>query len=226
MKGRTISLIMALTALLALCACSAGYKERTLDYLGERPTTGPFFKEDNTPMVELNYKAGDQISNQLEERLPPGSPITVSMFRLRGSTLQTDFAKVLTEQIASRIAQKGYAIVADSSRFPTTALDEDLAPPEKCVLAGAYSVGKKQIFVTAAVSTIADGEILGSWDWTVPLNSKTKSLLPIKENPDIYPMVNTSGPLEKKVPAQSASQPRYVPDQFHNQPGFEQDIMN
>ncbi|NDV25545.1 hypothetical protein [Desulfovibrio sp. JC010] len=222
MKGKTISLIMALAALMALGACS-GYKERTLDYLGKRPTTGPFFKEDNTPMVELNYKAGDQISNQLEERLPPGSPITVTMFRLRGSNLQTDFAKVLTEQVASRIAQKGFAIVADSSRFPTTALDEDLAPPEKCVLAGAYSVGTERIFITAAVSTVADGEILGSWDWNVPLNSRTRTLLPIKEDPNISPMVNTSGPLEK---SDSAAQPHYVPDQLHNQPGFEQDIMN
>ncbi|WP_319778876.1 hypothetical protein [Maridesulfovibrio sp.] len=222
MKGRTISLIMTLVTLMALGACS-GYKERTLDYLGKRPTTGPFFKEDNTPMVELNYNAADKISAQLEERLPLGSPITVAMFRLRGSTLQTDFAKVLTEQVASRIAQKGFAIVADSSRFPMAAVDEDLAPPEQCVLAGAYSVGKEQIFVTAAVSTIADGEILGSWDWTVPLNSKTRSLLPIKESPIISPMVNTSGPLEKEEPAQ---QPRYVPDQSNSQPGFEQDIMN
>ncbi len=222
MKGRTISLIIALAALLALGACS-GYQERTLDYLGKRPTTGPFFKDDNTPMVELNYNAGDQISNQLEERLPIGSPITVTMFRLRGSTLQTDFAKVLTEQVASRIAQKGFAIVADSSRFPMTAIDEDLAPPQKCVLAGAYSVGKTRIFITAAVTTVEDGEIIGSWDWNVPLNTRTRSLLPIKESPYIDPMVNTSGPLQKE---DSSTQPRYDPNQSINQPGFEQDIMN
>ncbi|WP_319765194.1 hypothetical protein [Maridesulfovibrio sp.] len=222
MKGRTISFIIALAALLALGACS-GYQERTLDYLGKRPTTGPFFKDDNTPMVELNYDAGDQISNQLEERLPIGSPITVTMFRLRGSTLQTDFAKVLTEQVASRIAQKGFAIVADSSRFPMTAIDEDLAPPQKCVLAGAYSVGKTRIFITAAVTTVEDGEIIGSWDWNVPLNTRTRSLLPIKESPYIDPMVNTSGPLQKE---NSSPQPRFDPNQSINQPGFEQDIMN
>lgn len=225
MKGKIISLIMTLAAFIALGACS-GYNERTLDYLGERPTTGPFFKEDTTPMVDLNYAAGDKIANQLEERLPPGSPITVAMFRLRGNTLQTDFAKILTEQVASRIAQKGFAIVADSSRFPMTSLDEGLPPPEKCVLAGAYSVGKTRIFITAAVTTVSDGEILGSWDWNVPLNAKTRSLLPIKEDPFITPMVNTSGPLEKTEPAQSAPQPSYVPDQFSTQPGFEQNIMN
>jgi hypothetical protein len=171
----------------------------------------------------FSYNAGDQISNQLEERLPIGSPITVTMFRLRGSTLQTDFAKVLTEQVASRIAQKGFAIVADSSRFPMTAIDEDLAPPQKCVLAGAYSVGKTRIFITAAVTTVEDGEIIGSWDWNVPLNTRTRSLLPIKESPYIDPMVNTSGPLQKE---DSSTQPRYDPNQSINQPGFEQDIMN
>ena len=225
MKGRKISLIIALAALLALGACS-GFQDRTLDYLGKRPTTGPFFEEDKTPMVKLNYAAADIISNQLSERLPLGSPITVTMFRLRGNTMQTDFAKILTEQMASRIAQKGFAVVADDSRFPMAPVAKDIAPPEKCVLAGAYTVGKTQVFITAAVTTLSDGEILGSWDWTVPLNSKTRSLLPIKEAPFITPMVNTSGPLEKSEPTRAAPQSNYIPDEFNNQPGFEQDILN
>jgi len=225
MKGRKTSLIIALAALLALGACS-GFQNRTLDYLGKRPTTGPFFEEDNTPMVELNYAAADRISDQLSERLPLGSPITVTMFRLRSNPIQTDFAKILTEQMASRIAQQGFAIVADSSRFPMAPVAKDIAPPEKCVLAGAYSVGKTKIFITAAVTTISDGEILGSWDWAVPLNSKTRSLLPIKEDPFITPMVNTSGPMEKSDSASAHPQSDYIPDEFNNQPSFEQDIMN
>lgn len=147
------------------------------------------------------------------------------MFVMRGNTLQTDFAKVVTEQVASRIAQEGFAIVADSTQFPTKAVDDDMPPPVKCVLAGAYSVGPEQIFVTAAVSTLRDGEILGSWDWTVPLNAKTRALLPIKEDPNITPMVNTSGPLEKTELSVSQFQPRYVPDQLGNSPGFEENIM-
>ncbi len=209
----------------SICACS-GWEDRTLDYLGERPTTGPFFKEDNTPMVELNYNAGDTIARQLEERLPPGSPITVTMFRMRGSEIQTDFAKVLTEQVASRLAQEGFAIVADSSGFPTKSEDADFPAPVKCVLAGAYSVGQEQIFITAAVSTVKDGEIMGSYDWNVPLNSKTRSLLPIEESPYMEPLVNTSGPLEKESSGSfatgDAAQPVPMPTPM---PGFEQNIM-
>ncbi len=225
MKAKSFIIILASIATLAVTACS-GYKERTLDYLGKRPTTGAFFKEDTTPMVNLNYKAGNEIANQLEERLPPGSPITVTMFRMRGSQLQTDFAKVLTEQIASKIAQEGFAIVADSSRFPMSALDDDMQPPEKCVLAGAYSVGPEVIFITAAVSTVSDGEILGSYDWTVPLNSKTRALLPIEESPFIEPMVNTSGPMEKTELAPSNFEQQYAPAPHNNVPGFEQNIMD
>ncbi|CCO22153.1 hypothetical protein [Maridesulfovibrio hydrothermalis] len=224
MKARTSIIITATIAIMAVSACS-GYKERTLDYLGKRPTTGAFFKEDTTPMVDLNYKAANEISNQLEARLPPGSPITVTMFRMRGSTMQTDFAKVLTEQVASKIAQEGFAIVADSSRFPMAALDEDLAPPEKCVLAGAYSVGPEIISITAAVSTVTDGEILGSYDWNVPLNSKTRALLPIKESPFIEPLVNTSGPIEKTESSSGSFQPSNISGRQNSAPVFEQDIL-
>lgn len=225
MKANNFIIILASIALLSISACS-GYKERTLDYIGKRPTTGPFFVEDDTPLAEINYDAANKIANQLEERLPPGSPITVTMFRMRGSQLQTDFAKVLTEQIASKIAQEGFAIVADSSRFPTTALDEGLAPPEKCVLAGAYSVGSEIISITAAVSTISDGEILGSYDWTVPLNSKTRALLPIEKSPFIEPMVNTSGPIDRNEAAPSNFVQQYAPAPHNNTPGFEQNIMD
>ncbi|WP_027720891.1 hypothetical protein [Maridesulfovibrio zosterae] len=225
MKTKKLFIIIASTALMAAAACS-GYQERTLDYLGKRPTTGSFFKEDATPMVTINYKAGTQIANQLEERLPPGSPITVTMFRMRGSQLQTDFAKVLTEQLASRIAQEGFAIVADSSKFPMTALDDDFAPPERCVLAGAYSVGPEIISITAAVTTVSDGEILGSYDWTVPLNSKTRALLPIKESPYIEPMVNTSGPIEKTEAAPNNFTPQFETGLHNRTPGFEQNIMD
>lgn len=224
MKAKAILIILATILLITASACS-GYKERTLDYLGKRPTTGPFFKEDDTPMIEINYNAGSRIASQLAERLHLGSPITVSMFRMRGNNVQTDFAKILTEQIASKIAQEGFAIVADSSRFPLTALDEDLPAPEKCVLAGAYSVGAEQIFITAAVSVINDGEILGSWDWTVPLNSKTRALLPIKEDPYIAPMVDTSGPLSKDENESGNFQPTFVPEQHSTPPGFEQNIL-
>ncbi|WP_432737622.1 hypothetical protein [Maridesulfovibrio sp. FT414] len=222
MKSKSISLLLAGTMLLSVAACS-GWEDRTLDYLGKRPTTGSFFKEDETPMVELNYKAGNIIANQLEERLPPGSPITVTMFRMRGSDVQTDFAKVLTEQVASRIAQEGFAVVADSSQFPTRPMDDGLPAPIKCVLAGAYSVGSEQITITAAVSTLRDGEIMGSYDWTVPLNAKTRSLLPIEESPYIDPLVNTSGPVERKEDASFES--NFVPEQQHQTPSFEQNIM-
>ncbi len=222
MKSKTIFFIFAVILVLSASACS-GWKDRSLDYLGKRPTTGPFFQEDNTPMVELNYDAGDKIAGQLEERLPLGSPITVTMFRMRGSDLQTDFAKVLTEQVASKIAQEGFAVVADSSQFPMKALDDDLPPPIKCVLAGAYSVGSEQITITAAVSAVSDGEILGSYDWTVPLNSKTRALLPIEESPYIEPMVNTSGPLDHKE--NSGFNSGYAPEQQNITPGFEQNII-
>lgn len=221
MKSKLIFIILSALILMTVAGCS-GWTDRTMDYLGKRPTTGPFFKEDNTPMVQLNYNAANQIASQLFDRLPAGSPITVTMFRMRGNDVQSDFAKIVTEQIASRIAQLGFAVVADSSKFPTTPDDDGNPAPIKCVLAGAYSVGSEKISLTAAVSDLDDGEILGSYDWTVPLNSETRALLPIKDPEYIEPMVNTSGPLEKN---NADFGQHYVPEQHSPSPGFEQDIM-
>ena len=218
MKAKISLIMLAALICISATACS-GYKERTLDYLGKRPTTGKFFEEDTTPIVETNYKAAIEIGEQLEERLPAASPITVSVFRMRESQLQTTLAQVVTEQIASKLAQQGFAIVADSSKFPTTSPDDKDVPLTRCVLAGAYTVGPELIFVTAAVSAVSDGEILGSYDWTLPLNSETRALLPIKDSPTIQPMVNTSGPL---------TQPKIQTIQIKPQtaPGFEQNIMD
>ncbi|MBI9112468.1 hypothetical protein [Maridesulfovibrio ferrireducens] len=224
MMGKKFIIILTAVILMSASSC-AKQQQDTMNYLGKRPTTGPFFAEDGTPLIEINYRAGDKIAAQLEEILPPGSPITVMVFRLRGSTLQTDFAQISTEQVASRIAQKGYAIVADSSRFSMAAVDEDTAPPEKCILAGSYSVGPEIIYMTAAISTVDDGEIMGSWDWTVPLNAKTRSLLPIKDDGSIVPLVNTSGPLKNSAGSQNNYQPSYSPQQGNRLPGFEQNIL-
>ncbi|SMF20692.1 hypothetical protein [Desulfovibrio gilichinskyi] len=225
MKGKKFIIVLTAVILMSASAC-AKQQQDTINYIGERPTTGPFFAEDETPLIEINYHAGDKIASQLDEVLPLGSPITVTVFRLRGSTLKTDFAQIATEQVASRLAQKGYAIVADNSRFSMKAASEGVEPPEKCVLAGSYTVGPELIYMTAAISTIDDGEILGSWDWTVPLNGQTKSLLPNAEDIDITPMVNTSGPLSNQDKDMNSFQPSYSQQPDRILPGFEQNILN
>lgn len=224
MNHRHLTVIIAVMAMAVFSACS-GYKERTLNYLGKRPTTGPFFQQDDTPLVELNYKAGNKIASLLSQRLPIGSPITVRIFNLRGSSLVTDFAKISTEQVASRIAQEGFAVVADDSGYPMLSPEEGMPDPVRCILAGAYTVGPKKIYLTAAVTTVADGEIIGSWDWTVPLNHNTRALLPLDQDNDLKPMVKTTGPYEKPKSSSSAETARHS-TQNNTQPGFEQNIID
>jgi hypothetical protein len=216
LKPLTVVILLA-----SLTACN-GLKDRTLDYIGKRPTTGQFFTEDETSLVELNYDAGDEIAGMLNKRLPAGSPITVQLFRLRGNPLVTDFAKITTEQVASRIAQKGFAVVADASHYPTKAKDEDMPDPVKCVLTGAYSIGPYSIFLTAAVTTVDEGQIIGSWDWTVPLNKNTRSLLPHDEDNPLVPMVNTTSPYQADNPDKNKASINQ--DSFTPAPGFEENI--
>ncbi len=224
MKGKKFIIALIAVILMSASAC-AKQQQTAINYIGERPTTGSFFAEDETPLIEINYHAGDKIASQLDEVLPLGSPITVTVFRMRGSTLKTDFAQISTEQVASRLAQKGYAIVADNSRFSMKASSEDSEPPEKCILAGSYTVGPEIIYMTAAISTIGDGEILGSWDWTVPLNGQTKSLFPIADDGTITPMVNTSGPLNNQAKNLNDFHQNYSPQTNRIPPGFEQNIL-
>ncbi len=224
MQGKNYIIISTLFILMITSGC-AKQQEATMNYVGKRPTTGDFFNVDETPLIEINYKAADKISAQLEEILPAGSPITVNVFRLRGSSLQTDFAQITTEQVASRIAQKGYAVVADNSKFSTQSADKDEPAPVKCTLAGAYTVGPELIYMTAAITTLDDGEILGSWDWTIPLNGQTRSLLPVNDGGSIIPLVNTSGPISDSSNARITIQPSYAPQQGGIHPGFEQNIL-
>ncbi|WP_031482118.1 hypothetical protein [Maridesulfovibrio frigidus] len=224
MQGKNCIIISALFILMIAPGC-AKQQEATINYVGKRPTTGDFFNVDETPLIEINYKAADKISGQLEEILPAGSPITVNVFRIRGSALQTDFAQITTEQVASRIAQKGFAVVADNSKFSTQSADKDGPAPIRCTLAGAYTVGPELIYMTAAITTLDDGEILGSWDWTVPLNGQTRSLLPFNDGGSILPLVNTSGPLPESSNARTSIQPSYAPQQGGIHPGFEQNIL-
>ncbi|OEU66753.1 MAG: hypothetical protein BA863_15355 [Desulfovibrio sp. S3730MH75] len=224
MQGKNCIIISALFILMLASGC-AKQQEATINYLGKRPTTGDFFNVDETPLIEINYKAADKIAGQLEEIIPAGSPITVNVFRLRGSSLQTNFAQISTEQVASRIAQRGFAVVADNSKFSTQSAHEDEPAPVKCTLAGAYTVGPELIYMTAAITTLNDGEILGSWDWTIPLNGQTRSLLPLKNDGSIIPLVNTSGPLSDSTNERTTIQPSYSQQQGDIHPGFEQNIL-
>lgn len=225
MNKRLLAVFIAVISMTFFSACS-GYKERTLDYLGKRPTTGPFFTEDKTPLVDLNYEAADKMADLLTQRLPVGSPITVKIFKLRNNPLVTDFARITTEQIASRIAQKGFDVVADDSNYPTKAEDKDMPNPIKCILTGAYTVGPQVIFLTAAVTTVEDGEIIASWDWTVPLNRNTKSLLPYDKEEKLAPIVNTSEPYKKAEYQNQKSKNPQPTSNYSVEPGFEQNIVN
>lgn len=204
---------LALCAGLLLCACGSGPTsyyttiKRTVvdakdDVLGTTPTAEPFFKDDETPLTNINYDAADTMMGLFLPAVNKNSPIYYENFTNRArSAFTSAFGSLCAEQVADRLAMRGFRVTAgrpsaqrqqgpnpllnDSfePRTPQEKLDKAQAerdmddPPRACLLTGDYLVAGRVIYITARVTSLADGRIMAAHSWVAPLNRSTRAML-------------------------------------------------
>lgn len=134
-------------------------------------------------LLQSSYGAADDLHDQLEDTDIAGYPMLVASFVNSGDFERTsNLGRLLSEQVASRLSQHGYAVkeiqlredeLAVRRKAGVFALSRNLSKinPELealSILVGTYTVIERQIYVNVRVLNIQDGVVLASSDFRLP----------------------------------------------------------
>lgn len=201
----------ALALILALAAASCTWKETKRNFVSAKnavfdtgATTTRLYEEDDTPIIELNYEAADELSKVLKKAVPPTSPVAYERFANGADPAdKAPFGRVVASQVAARMAQLGHPMLSGAPRppAPKPAPDQNATEswtltsrepdPRPCVLSGSYTMGENVIYLHARIATVDDDTEVSGYDWTLPINKNTRELLPQLRKGGLTPTVKT-----------------------------------
>ncbi|MCD6295250.1 MAG: hypothetical protein J7M20_10115 [Deltaproteobacteria bacterium] len=144
-------------------------------------------------LLESSYTAADSLGKWLRFRgLPSDEPIMAASFvNIDDLTESSTLGRIVSEQIASRLAQHGFKIVEvklrEESVFIKEGKGEFLLSREvlslgetrgaHAVLVGTYAVSKDFIFISARVVRTKDNSIVTGYDYELLNDATTRSML-------------------------------------------------
>lgn len=203
----------ALALALALAAGGCTWKETKRNLVSAKntifdtgATTTRLYEEDETPIIELDYTAGEELSKVLVKAVPLNSPVAYERFNNGADPAdKAPFGRVVAAQVAARMAQLGHPMVAGAPRpLPPKPVPEQNATesgswfqgskepdPRPCVLSGTYTLGDSVIYLHARVATVDNDTEVSGYDWTLPINKNTRELLPQLRKGGMTPTVKT-----------------------------------
>jgi len=143
-------------------------------------------------LMQANHRAVDQLlaniapSHQLNKRQPIIVASLVNIDDLNSSRL----GRMLSEQLATRLTQNGYAVVELKLRdsifvkqlqgellLSREIKDITLTHKAQAVLVGTYAESSGQIYLTIKLVGMADNLVISAQDYLLPLDSNVRSLL-------------------------------------------------
>jgi TolB-like protein len=227
---RRLALAALAALLLAAAGCTASYNPENA--LGMGPFNDPFFpKEDETPIIDTNGGAAEELAQRIKDSLPPHSTIYVAPF-VNENTQEPDtlFGRIVAQQFAARLAQLGLPVLdASKESLPVQAgksgpsgplldaegdeipLDEQA--PREARLFGAFAPAENQVYITAQVVDMASNAAVAGVSWTLPSNKNTRELLPALKRDGMAPNVHTrlDGSTSRMEPVDRSDQSGFSP---------------
>jgi TolB-like protein len=144
-------------------------------------------------LLESSYAAADSLGRGLRFRgLSLGESIMAASFvNIDDLTESSTLGRIVSEQIASRLAQHGFKVVEIKLRQESVFIEEGkgefllsrevLSLGEtrgaQAVLVGTYAVSKDFIFISARVVRTGDNSVVTGYDYELPNDSTTRSML-------------------------------------------------
>lgn len=151
---------------------------------------GPTYEEAaNSQLIATNHQAADQLLTRggLEQARPI---VTVDVVRLNEPTRSSSLGRLISEHVASRLAQYGLPVIA--MRLPGEAyLQKDGMPllsrelrdvtasyNAQAVVIGTYAPAVNYVYVTIKLVRTADNVLLSAHNYALPLDENIAALLP------------------------------------------------
>jgi TolB-like protein len=159
--------ILALSLTVALAGCSSM----------STPPAVPV-----SEMVAASNHAADAMGKALAVNLAPNASILVAtVVRVDDLTKSSTFGRIVSEQIAGRLAVNGRSVVEvklrdalyvskDQGEMLLSREVRDLSRNQKAqaVVVGTYAVGSNEVFVTLKVVHVATNTVLAAHSYSVP----------------------------------------------------------
>ena len=181
--------LLVLLILLGACAPSS----QQAKHAKSPAASYPFYVEPYSTVLESSYLAGDRLARALLHRhFPLDTPIMAASFvNIDNLTKSSTFGRIISEQISSRLAQHDFRIIEVKLRqesifikkgqgeFMLSRELKDLGDSReiRAVLVGTYAVSEYFTFVSARIVRVEDSSVLASYDYEVPNDTISKSIL-------------------------------------------------
>ncbi|MCF8143200.1 MAG: hypothetical protein K9N21_04695 [Deltaproteobacteria bacterium] len=149
--------------------------------------------EPYTTVLESSYLAADRLAGALFNRqFSLDTPIMAASFvDIDSLTTSSTFGRIVSEQVASRLAQHGLRIIEIKLRQESVFIKKgqgefilsrelkDLGSSReiRAALVGTYAVSDHFIFVSARIVRTQDSSVLAGCDYEVPNDDITRSIL-------------------------------------------------
>jgi TolB-like protein len=143
-------------------------------------------------LVAASYYIADTLENNLMQPISPTEALLVATFvNVNNLEQSSTFGRIISEQIASRFAQKGYRIIEMKLRQTAVFVEEgkgefllsrDLRAISKehncpAVIVGTYAEGFRTLYVSARVVRTSDGVVIASSDYGMPIDFKAMEII-------------------------------------------------
>ncbi len=144
-------------------------------------------------ILETSYVAADSLGKGLRFRgITPDMPILAASFvDIDDLTQSSTLGRIVSEQIASRLAQHGFKVIETKLRqgsifikkgkgeflLSRELLDLSANQGAQAVLVGTYAVSEYFIFISARVVRTENSAVITGYDYELPQDKTTKSML-------------------------------------------------
>ncbi len=177
-----------ITGLLVLMGCVQNYQYRS-----------PEYSEEKQDIIDISYKATDVLIENLSINISKTMPILVTSFaNIDNLEESSTLGRLLAEQIASRMSQKGYSVVEiklsrDSlfikertGEFILSRKSDNISEQFNAhyVIVGTYSVGGASVYASARIVRVSDNLIVSSSDFKLESDSDVYEL--VQNTKDAY----------------------------------------
>lgn len=134
----------------------------------------------NGDVVRASYGIVNKLENNLREPVSQDDPVIVASFvNVSDLTKSSPFGRIMSEQIGSRFAQKGYKVIEMKLRQDSIFVQENkgefllsrnikdisLTHKASVVVVGTYAKGHDKVYVSARMVNPVDSVILSSCDY-------------------------------------------------------------
>jgi len=142
-------------------------------------------------LINESYAAADELISRSMPPISPASPVLIATLTdvksLEDSSL---FGKTVSEQISSRLVQRGYKVVelklrkdvlvnSERGELLLSRMAQDIAKEHnaQCAAVGTYSIGNYLIYVSVKIVRLSDNAIISTYNYKLPLGANNRQLL-------------------------------------------------